>query len=349
MNIQLPGKAATFQASQREQAAKQRAALGIEAQSWYRISNAADPDEAEVMLYDEIGGWFGATADELIADLRGITAPRMRVRVNSPGGSVFEGIAIANALRSHPAQVTVQVDGIAASIASVIAMAGDRIEMGPNTMLMIHDASGLCAGNAEDMDEMAQLLDLISDNIADAYAQRAGGTRDEWRARMKAETWYLPEDAVIAGLADEAIITPKTGTPAAPDEEQQPDMTRPFDLAAYGYTGPRAAEPAPTATLTEDIRSLIGEEVAAQLRAAVTPAAEDVQPAEPVAELAPPETEPEPVADPPAKPAASAAEPVNEWAAAVAHLTQPKPDPWAALVARYTHSTSAASSATEAA
>ena len=110
MNIVMPSKAAAFAASQREQAEKLRAQHGIKAQSWYRITNAADSDEAEVMLYDEIGGWFGATADQFIADLRGITAPNLRVRINSPGGSVFEGIAIANALRSHPANVTVQVD-----------------------------------------------------------------------------------------------------------------------------------------------------------------------------------------------------------------------------------------------
>jgi len=181
MNITLPGKAAAFMASQREQADKLRAQHGVEAQSWYRITNAADSDEAEVMLYDEVGGWYGATADQFIADLRGVTAPNLRVRINSPGGSVFEGIAIANALRSHPANVTCQVDGIAASIASVIAMAGDRVEMAPNTMVMIHEASGLCMGNAADMAEMEELLDLISDNIADAYAARAGGTREQWR------------------------------------------------------------------------------------------------------------------------------------------------------------------------
>jgi hypothetical protein len=77
VNITLPGKAATFMASQRERANKQREQLGIEAQSWYRITNAASPDEAEVMLYDEVGGWYGATADQFIADLRGITAPNI--------------------------------------------------------------------------------------------------------------------------------------------------------------------------------------------------------------------------------------------------------------------------------
>jgi Protease subunit of ATP-dependent Clp proteases len=280
MNITLPGKAASLMASQRERAEKQRAQLGVEARSWYRITNQDGSDEAEVMLYDEVGGWFGATADEFIADLKGVTAKNLRVRVNSPGGSVFEGIAIANALRSHPANVTVQVDGIAASIASVIAMAGDRVEMAPNTMMMIHDASGLCMGNASDMEEMAELLDLISDNIADAYAARAGGTRDEWRDRMRAETWFLPDDAVKAGLADEATKTPKTGTPAQePDEDEpEPEMRKRFDLAAYGYQGPRQeaptpapppAAPEPSPQLVVSLADLLGDEVVAKLRAAV--------------------------------------------------------------------------------
>ncbi|MFJ6667421.1 head maturation protease, ClpP-related [Streptomyces sp. NPDC091383] len=347
MNIQLPGKAATFMASQRERAEKQRAALGIGARSWYRITNEASNDEAEVMLYDEIGGWFGATADEFIADLRGVTAPNLRVRVNSPGGSVFEGVAIANALRSHPANVTVQVDGIAASIASVIAMAGDRIEMAPNTMMMIHDASGLCMGNAADMAEMGELLDLISDNIADAYAARAGGTRAEWRARMQAETWYLPDDAVTAGLADQAITAPKAADPVEPDEDDEPEMRQGFDLAAYGYTGPRREQPKGETGLTEDIRSLIGEEVATQLHAAVTQPAEATAPA-PVAEQSAQEPETDASAEEP-MPEPPAAEPVDEWAAAVAHLTQPKPDPWAAAMVHLINPTSAARSATHAA
>lgn len=345
MNIVMPGKAAEFAASQREKADKLRAQHGIEAQPWYRITNAASPDEAEVMLYDEIGGWYGATADQFIADLGGVTSPNLRVRVNSPGGSVFEGIAIANALRSHPANVTIQVDGIAASIASVIAMAGDRIEMAPNTMLMIHDASGLCMGNASDMAEMEELLDLISDNIADAYAARAGGTREQWRERMKAETWYLPEDAVENGLADEAISTPKAAEPVKPDEaEEQADMARAFDLTAYGYAGPRQPEPEEQKpTLTIDIGAVLGEKFVEQLRASVAAAAEPPAPeAEPVTPAVP---ETPTVTDT----AGPAPEPVDEWAAMVARLTQPEPDPWAALTSHLTDPTASSSAATEAA
>lgn len=356
--ITLPGNVARFVARQREQADHQRKALGVEARAWYRITNAASDDEAEVMIYDEVGGWFGCTADDLIAELRGITAPRMRVRINSPGGSVFEGIAIANALRAHPASVTVQVDSIAASIASVIAMAGDRIEMAPNSMMMIHDASGLCLGNASDMEEMAELLDLISDNIADAYSARAGGTREQWRERMRAETWYLPEDAVENGLADEAMAAPKAGTPAEPDEDAEPDMTRAFDLAAYGYHGPHPDEPEapPTqVTLTFNLGETIDEVLFEQLRTMVArrdPAPEvAVEPApEPVEPVEEPTPAPEAHADDPTEPdpETPAEEPVDEWADAVARLAQPQ-DPWAAAVARLTRNTSAASSATNAA
>jgi ATP-dependent protease ClpP protease subunit len=360
MNIVLPGKAAAFQARQREQAERERERLGIEARSWYRISNAVDSDEAEVMLYDEVGGWYGATADQFIADLRGVTAPSLRVRINSPGGSVFEGIAIANALRSHPANITIQVDGIAASIASVIAMAGDRIEMAPNTMLMIHDASGVCLGNAADMEEMAELLDLISDNIADAYAARAGGTREQWRERMKAETWYLPEDAVANGLADEAVQAPKAGTPTEPAEEPEPEMARAWDLAAYGYTGPRREQPKAEAeqpesvTLTFNIGDAVGEQLLAVLRkeAALRDSAPLVEATvpEPVTETTPVEPAPEtPAAVPEPEAPAAEPEPADEWAAAVAGLVTPQPDPWAAAVAHFTHSTSASSAATEAA
>ena len=338
----------------RAQAEAFRAQHGIEPRPWYRITNQT-ADEAEVMLYDEVGGWFGATADDFIAELRQITAPRMRVRVNSPGGSVFEGIAIANALRAHPANVTVQVDAIAASIASVIAMAGDRIEMAPNSMMMIHDASGLCLGDASDMEEMAELLDLISDNIADAYATRAGGTREQWRERMRAETWYLPEDAVENGLADEALAAPKVGTPSEPEQgEEEPDMARAFDLAAYGYTGPRATggivENPPavgedSCTLTIPIGAALGEQLVEALRASVK------RRGEPVTET--------PVADPPAPEAASEpagptavtdqpAEP-DTWAAAFAHLTEPKPDPWADAFSHLVNPQPSSSAATAAA
>ena len=306
---------------------------------WYQFRNLAS-EEPELFLYDEIGGW-GTLAEDFIAELKAITSPKLRVRVSSPGGSVFEGVGHGHALRAHSADVTVQVDSIAASIASVIAMAGDRVVMQPQAMLMVHDASGLCMGNAKDMADMAALLDKISNNIADAYVAKAGGTRDEWREVMQGERWYTAEEAVEAGLADEMV-------PARKQQPDEPEMRRDFDFAAYGYAGPRAEQPGTdeltlqTATLSEDIRSLIGEEVAAQLRAAVgEPGLEE--PAEPAAVAEPVE---EPALEP--EPAAPAAEPVDEWAALVAALIpQDEPDAWSVLVSNLT-TTASSSAATEA-
>lgn len=337
----LPADVSAIVAKSRARTAALRAQLGAEDRPWYRISNAAD-DEAELLLYDEIGGYFGTYAEDFDAELKAITAPKLTVRVNSPGGSVTEGIAIASALRAHPAEITVRVDGIAASIASVIAMAGDRVAMMPGSMIMVHEASGLCLGDSRDMVKMGQVLDVISENIAEMYAAKSGAPAGEWRAKMLEETWLRAEEAVEQGLADE-IVQPKQ----KPQQGDEPEMRQQFDLTAYGYQGPRREEPKAEPTLTEDIRSLIGEEIAAQLAAAVAPPVENANPVEPVAETTPVELAPEPAAVPELE--APAAEPVDEWAAMVAHLTQDEPDPWAALVNHLTSTTASSSAATEAA
>lgn len=343
----------------------------------FEIRNAA-ADEAELLIYDEIDAWWGVAAADVIAELAQITAPRLRVRVNSPGGSVFEGLAIANALRSHPAAVTVQVDGLAASIASVIAMAGDRLLMMPNSMLMIHDASGLCIGDATDMQQMAAVLDKISDNIAGAYAAKAGGTPADWRGTMRAETWYLPDEAVAAGLADEAV----PAAAAEPDADD-PAMRAEFDLAAYGYAGPpkpatpkpgpppvRAQADEPEAetepALVISIADILDEDTIARLREAVRERGPQAAAAEfggtvtPDAPTAPEGTGPggapaagqesPPVTPEPAAPTAEAAAPEpaaadDGWDAIVANLIKPADD-WSSAFAHLTQTP--ASSATDA-
>lgn len=166
---------------------------------WYRIANAAD--RAEVWIYDAIGEW-GITADEFVRDLRTVTAKTIDLHINSPGGLVFDGVAIYSALKNHAATVDVFVDGIAASAASFVAMAGDTVVVEKPAKLMIHDAGGLVLGNAADMRQMADLLDELSDTIAGIYADRAGGAVAKWRDAMRAETWYSAAEAVKAGLAD---------------------------------------------------------------------------------------------------------------------------------------------------
>lgn len=170
---------------------------------WYDIANK-DGDVAEIRIYDEIS-WWGLTAEDFARELDDITADEIVVKINSPGGDVFDGIAIYNALRAHPAKITTRVDGIAASIASVIAQAGDHRIMLSASQMMIHDAWGLAIGNAGDMREMADLLDRQSDNIAGIYAARGTGDSDHYRALMAKETFLTDAEAVAEGLADEVI------------------------------------------------------------------------------------------------------------------------------------------------
>jgi len=175
---------------------------------WYDIRNA-DSDVAEIRIYDEISFW-GITAEDFARELDAITAPEILVMINSPGGDVFDGVAIYNALRAHPAKVTTRVDGLAASAASFIAQAGDHRIILSSGQMMIHDAWGLVIGDARDMREMADLLDRQSENIANIYAARSGKDKEHFRALMAEETWFNDEESVENGLVDEVVDPSKT-------------------------------------------------------------------------------------------------------------------------------------------
>lgn len=185
--------------------------------AWFRIEPRAKAEEtndtssADVFIYDEIGESFwggGVSAQTMATELAALDVDELNVYINSPGGAAWDGIAIMNAIRRHRAHVTVHVDGLAASAASVIAMAGDTVVMNRGSQLMIHDASGGAYGDAELMDEVAAILHKLSDSIADVYAGRTGTDRATWRAAMQAETWYTAEEAVAAGLADQWVDAP---------------------------------------------------------------------------------------------------------------------------------------------
>lgn len=186
----------------------------------------APADPTRLYLYADIGGMFGVWPDELAAGLRDITGP-LQLHLHSPGGDAFDGVAIYNALRHYGQQsgrVHVVVDGLAASAASVIAMAGDKVTMRRGSQLMIHDAWGGAIGPAEDMEKMRSFLDKISDSIAAIYAARAGGTAKQWRTAMRTESWYTDREAVEAGLADEL----ETSVAAAKNH---------WDLAVFAHAG----------------------------------------------------------------------------------------------------------------
>ena len=181
---------------------------------WYRITNA-DPVRAEVFIYGPIDT-YDVSANDFVQQLHSITAKSIDLHINSPGGLVFDGVAIYSALKNHPATVDVTVDGIAASAASFVAMAGDSIAIEKPAKMMIHDAGGIVLGNAADMRQMADLLDELSNTIAEIYADRAGGPVATWRASMKAETWYSASEAVKVGLADRVANDGK----ASPDNRR---------------------------------------------------------------------------------------------------------------------------------
>jgi len=175
----------------------------------YRIEAKAD-DRAEILIYDEIGAdpWTGTGigADDFVRELRAIKAPKIDVRINSVGGSVFDGNAIYNALARHPAHVDVYIDGIAASIASVIAMAGDKIYIASNAYIMIHNPYGRVEwGDASDMRKMADTLDMIRGSLIGTYARRTGQPAEQIGAWMDEERWFNAEEAVEFGFADEIV------------------------------------------------------------------------------------------------------------------------------------------------
>lgn len=191
---------------------------------------------ASLHLYGVVGGFWGdIVANDVVREIRDLDVATLDVYINSPGGDVYDGIAIRNALRQHPAHVVVHVDGLAASAASFIACAADEVIMGEHAELMIHDAWTIALGNADELRTVAGDLDRISDNIAAMYAEKAGGTAAEWRAVMKAETWYSADEAVAAGLADRVDST---------ESDEPADVAARFDLPIYAHAS-RAAAPAP--------------------------------------------------------------------------------------------------------
>lgn len=218
------------------------------------LEPAVDDGVAEVLLYDPIDSWggdWGVSAKEFVSGLSalGDDVTEIRLRINSPGGEVWEAVAMMNALRNHPARVVAVVDGLAASAASVLACAADETVMGRNTQLMIHDAWALCVGPAAVMRDTAERLDKLSDNLAQVYADKAGADVDDMRTAMLAETWYSPEEALAAGLVDSVEgVEPSDGEGA--------DAAR-FDLSIFAYAG-RLAAPAPK--LPTGSRGLVSEQ-----------------------------------------------------------------------------------------
>jgi ATP-dependent protease ClpP protease subunit len=174
---------------------------------FWKLKNSVEGSGTEIYIEGAISSeeWWGdeATPSQLREELKAISGNKITVVINSGGGDVWAGLAMYNALRELEAEVVVRVDGLAASIASVIAMAGDKVIMSPGSMMMIHKASAWAGGNSDDLEKVIEMLETVEQSIVPIYADRTGLSREEVQEMMNAETWLSAEDAVEKGFADE--------------------------------------------------------------------------------------------------------------------------------------------------
>ena len=210
--------------------------------TWFDIKAAASGEKkTEVMIFDEIGLW-GITAKDFATALKEIPEDHaITVRINSPGGSVFDGYAIFNSLKARAANVTTRIEGLAASMASVIALAGSKVTAAANSIVMIHNPWSGVSGDSEDLRKMADLLDKLTGQLVGIYAAKTGLPEADVRAAMDAETWFTGAEAKEWGLVDEVTDeiqvaasfdtsrfrnAPKSLAPAAKVEPQPQDAAQ---------------------------------------------------------------------------------------------------------------------------
>lgn len=206
------------------------------ARAWFQVRAAQKNGPAEVFIYDEIGrGFFGGgvAAEDFVAAIKALklgAGDELTVRINSPGGNLFDGTTIYNYLRSSKARVVVRIDGVAASAASIVAMAGDRIEMPENAFLFIHNPWMVAAGDAAVMRKAADDLDQMREGAVATYLRRTGDkvSRAQLIEMLDAETWLTAEQSVQHGFAD------------AVDEPVRAAALARFDLQQYGFAIPPA-------------------------------------------------------------------------------------------------------------
>lgn len=244
--------------------------------SWFRMQ-AGDQGDADIYIYDEIGFW-GVTAKQFISDLNALgDITHINLHINSPGGEVFEGIAIFNALRNHGAGITVYVDGVAASMASLIAMAGDTVIMPENAFMMIHKPWGISGGDAEKMRTYADRLDKLESVMVPVYAQKTGKTTDEIAVMLADETWMSGAECLAHGFADQ--VTPAVRAMACIQSKRTEEfkkmpesirnmITQPSDRTPREATTTQAVTepaPAPAAPDEETIRASVLAEQKARM------------------------------------------------------------------------------------
>ncbi len=216
---------------------------------WLYYAPAASAGEtATIQIFDQIGeDWFGGSglSGKQFSDvLNEVGDGPLLVEINSPGGNVWDGLSIYNQLRGRRAPVTTRVVGIAASIASIIALAGDRVEMADAALMMIHDPAGMASGTSDDMRKMAEALDQHAEVLVGVYTKKTGRSSESIRAAMKAETWFTTAEAIAFGLVDKPIKQlamaakwhPRAVTKTAPETVKN-NLRRGLEQYAEGLAG----------------------------------------------------------------------------------------------------------------
>ncbi|KVN36786.1 hypothetical protein WJ63_35080 [Burkholderia pyrrocinia] len=201
----------------------------------FEVRNDANGD-ATIYLYDVIAAddwWGGVSASSFVQQLAAITAPTIHLRINSPGGDVFEARAMAQAIREHASSIIAHVDGNAASAATFLAIACEKVIMAEGAMFMIHRGSCLAWGTGDDLRSTAELLDKVDASIVASYAKKTGQSDEDIVAWMEAETWFSADEAVEFGFADELAGT------------DVPENSSRWNLSAYANHPTARTEPAP--------------------------------------------------------------------------------------------------------
>lgn len=257
---------------------------------FWKWSNSVSSNNQELILDGPIASdtWWGdEVTPDIFRDELKQHAGDLTVVINSPGGDVFAGLAIYNALVNHNGNVTVRVDGLAASIASVIAMAGDKIIMSPGSMIMIHRPSVYAAGTVDDMEKAKDVLMKIEEGITPIYAKRTGLSDEKIAELLEAETWMLADKAVELGFADEVSEAPEK---QKQDEDVQNAMGMNF---AFSMSAVKQADAKPMQSLVEQIKAKAEAEAAkAAEPAEETTTESETKTDEPAAPEAVPEAEP---------------------------------------------------------
>jgi ATP-dependent Clp protease protease subunit len=200
----------------------------------------ATSDTTLIYVYDVIDSWWGISASDFAREMAAVTTPNIQLRINSPGGDVFEARAMMSAIAESKARVTARIDGLCASAATALTLPCASVEIVDGGFYMIHQAWTFAMGNADDFRQQAGVLDKIDDVLVAGYADKTGKTREEVKVLMRAETWLTAEEAVADKFCD-GVVTMPAGTSAGDSQAQ----ARAFNLGVFANAPKALTEPAP--------------------------------------------------------------------------------------------------------